>query len=167
MDYDTPEGSARAGLAKEQLGRKMIPVTVVGNLGKDPEMSFTSSGLAKANFSVAVTERKKGEDGRWADGETTWVDVVVWRNLAENVCESLTKGSKVIVVGNWKKRTFEKKDGTKGSVWELEASDVGPALSLQSARLTKVTRDQRREAGLQTIGDILGGEIVQNDTAPF
>lgn len=146
-----------------------MQVTIIGNLGKDPELRFLPSGVGKATFTVAQTERVKGADGRWSDGDTTWIDVVAWRELAENCVESLTKGSRVVVTGKFKKRTYEKQDGSKGYAWELEAEDVGPSLKNQSARLTRVRREDRREAGLQAIGDILGGEVIKDGSgeAPF
>jgi len=121
-----------------------MTTTLIGNLTSDPEMRFTPAGLAVASFSLAVTPRVKGEDGQWKDGETTFYRVSAWRQLAENVCESLTKGSRVIVVASKapEVRTYTKRDGTPGESLEVTADEVGPSLKWASARVEKGERRQ-------------------------
>ena len=103
-------------------------ITVVGNLVRDPELKeFGGGKLAKLR--VASTERVQDAGGSWKDGETAFYDVVCWRSLAENVSKSLSKGSKVIVHGKLKYREFDRKDGTKGNAFEIDASDIGQSLS--------------------------------------
>lgn len=139
---------------------------ISGRLGKDPELSFTPAGKAKATFTVADTEREKGTNGEWSDSPAIWVTCVAWGKVAENCAESLTKGQKVIAAGRLKKRTFAKKDGTEGEVLEFVVDDIGPSLTNQAVRLQQVSRHTSREAGLQTVGEILGGTVV-SDEAPF
>jgi single-strand DNA-binding protein len=121
-----------------------MTTTLIGTLGGDPELRFTPAGIAVAQFSLAVTPRVKGDDDQWKDGETTWYRVSAWRALAENVCESLTKGSRVIVVAGKapELREYDKRDGTKGSSLEVTADEVGPSLKWASARVVKGERRQ-------------------------
>lgn len=148
-----------------------MATTISGNLGADPELRFTKSGVAFLKLRVAVTDRKKQADGTWADGDTLWMDVSAWNNLAENAAESLTKGSRVVVTGNLKPRTFEKKDGTTGTAIELEATDIGPSLVNQAARLSKATKSNKMERGMATlgatIGEVMGDPWKQEEVAPF
>lgn len=151
-----------------------MTTVISGNLGGDPELRFTKNGVAFSKMRVAVTERKKLADGSWADGDTTWLDVTAWGTLAENITESLVKGSRVVVVGKLKQRTFERADGTNGTAMELEASDVGPSLTNQSARLAKATPKNKLERGMATIGatmEDLGidpwAAPAQAESAPF
>lgn len=149
-----------------------MATTISGNLGADPELRFTKSGVAFVKLRVAVTDRKKQADGTWTDGDTLWMDVSAWNNLAENAAESLTKGSRVVVTGNLKPRSFEKKDGTIGTAIELEATDIGPSLVNQAARLSKATKSNKMERGMATLGATIG-EVMgdpwkqQEEVAPF
>lgn len=93
----------------------MTAVTIVGNITRDPDLKFTGSGLAMCTFGLAVNNRKKDERGEWVDGDPSFYDVVCWRQLAENVTESLPKGTSVIVVGKLRQRSWEADDGTKRS----------------------------------------------------
>ena len=120
-------------------------ITVIGNLTSDPELRFTPSGAAVANFTVASTPRTFDRQSQeWKDGEALFLRCNVWRQVAENVAESLTRGSRVIVSGRLKQRSFETKEGEKRTVVELEVDEVGPSLRYASA---KVTRTQRGGGG--------------------
>lgn len=111
-------------------------ITVVGNLADDPELRFTPSGAPVANFRVLSTPRTKQGD-EWVDGEVLALGCSVWRQLAENVAESLTKGMQVIVQGRLKARTYETREGDKRTVMELDVEHVGPALQYATAQVTK------------------------------
>jgi single-strand DNA-binding protein len=105
---------------------------LVGNLTEDPELRFTPNGAAVCNFRVAVTPRVKDGDG-WKDGDTSFYQVVAWRNLAENVAESLTKGARVLVYGTLRQRSWETPEGERRSVVEVQADEVGPSLRWATA----------------------------------
>lgn len=117
-------------------------VTVAGNITRDPELRFIASGAAVATFGVAVSSRRKDASGNWVDGDTSFFDVTCWRDLAENVAESLTKGVRVVVVGRLQQRTWETKDGDKRSKVEVVADEVG--VSLRWATV-EIHRTERRE----------------------
>jgi len=120
-------------------------ITVVGNLTGDPELRFTPSGAAVANFTVASTPRSfDKQSNEWKDGDTLFMRCSVWREAAENVAESLTKGMRVIVQGRLVQRSYETREGEKRTVVELQVDEVGPALRYASA---KVTRAQRSGGG--------------------
>jgi single-strand DNA-binding protein len=114
-------------------------VTIVGNLGEDPELRFTPSGAAVATFSVAVTPRRFDKTkNEWTDGAATWYRVNVWRALAENTAETLTKGQRVIVVGTLAARPWKNETkGTEGVSWEITAEAIGPDLTWATAKVTK------------------------------
>src|SRR6476620_516965 len=104
-------------------------ITVIGNLTNDPELRFTPSGSAVANFTIASTPRTfDRQSNEWKDGETLFLRASVWREAAENVAESLTKGMRVIVSGRLKSRSYETKEGEKRTVIELEVDEIGPSL---------------------------------------
>lgn len=116
-------------------------ITVVGNLVADPELRFTPSGVAAANIRLASTPRvKDAATGEWKDGDTLWLSGTVWRQYAENVAESLKKGTRVIVVGRLKQRSYETREGEKRTVYELDIEDIGPALKNATATVTRATR---------------------------
>ena len=120
-------------------------MTVIGNLTADPELRFTASGAAVANFTVASTPRTFDRaSGEWKDGEALFLRCNIWRQPAENVAESLTRGSRVIVSGRLKQRSFETKEGEKRTVIELEVDEIGPSLRYATA---KVNRAQRSDGG--------------------
>jgi len=120
-------------------------MTVIGNLTADPELRFTASGAAVANFTVASTPRTFDRaSGEWKDGEALFLRCNIWRQPAENVAESLTRGSRVIVSGRLKQRSFETKEGEKRTVIELEVDEIGPSLRYATA---KVNRAQRSDSG--------------------
>ena len=119
-------------------------VTVVGNLTADPELRYTSSGTAVANFTVAQTPRTFDRaTGEWRDGETLFLRCVVWREMAEHMMESVVKGSRVMVVGRLKQRSFAVDEGERRTVIELHADEVGVSLRYATAKVTKVTGVQR------------------------
>jgi single-strand DNA-binding protein len=120
-------------------------ITVVGNLTNDPELRFTPSGSAVANFTIASTPRTfDRQSNEWKDGETLFLRASVWREAAENVAESLTKGTRVVAQGRLKSRSYETKEGEKRTVIELEVDEIGPSLRYASA---KVNRTQRGGGG--------------------
>ena len=116
-------------------------ITVVGNLTADPELRFTPSGAAVANFTVASTPRTfDRQSNEWKDGETLFMRCSVWRDAAENVAESLHRGTRVVVTGRLKSRSYDTKEGEKRTVMELEVDEVGPSLRYASAKVTKAER---------------------------
>ena len=116
-------------------------ITVVGNLTADPELRFTPSGAAVANFTVASTPRTfDRQSGEWKDGEALFMRCNVWRQPAENVAESLTRGMRVMVSGRLRQRSFETREGEKRTVVELEVDEVGPSLRYATATVNKVSR---------------------------
>ncbi|MCI9888359.1 single-stranded DNA-binding protein [Micrococcales bacterium 31B] len=120
-------------------------ITVVGNLTGDPELRFTQSGAAVASFTVASTPRTfDRQSNEWKDGEALFLRCSVWREMAENVAESLTKGMRVVVQGNLKQRSWQDRDGQNRTSVELDVVEVGPSLFRASA---KVTRNQRSGGG--------------------
>src|SRR5438876_9994982 len=116
-------------------------VTLVGNLTDDPELRFTAQGAAVANFRIAVSKRiKDPQTNEWKDGDTSFFRINVWRQLAENVAESLARGMRVIVTGTLKMRQWETQEGEKRSVVEVEATEVGPSLKWATAKIEKTSR---------------------------
>jgi single-strand DNA-binding protein len=118
-------------------------ITVVGNLVQDPELRFTPAGHAVASFTVASTPRTFDRQSQeWRDGDALFLRCSVWREQAENVAESLSKGSRVVVIGRLKQRSFETKDGEKRTVVELDADEVAPSLRYAQAQVRRTTRGQ-------------------------
>jgi len=118
-----------------------INITVVGNLTNDPELRFTPSGAAVASFTVASSSRYLDKQtNEWKDSDSTFLRCSVWRQYAENVAESLTKGLRVIVTGRLKQRSYETKEGEKRTVFEIDVDDVGPALRYATAKVNRVQR---------------------------
>jgi single-strand DNA-binding protein len=116
-------------------------ITVVGNLTADPELRFTPSGAAVANFTVASTPRTfDRQSNEWKDGEALFMRCNIWRDAAENVAESLTKGSRVIVSGRLKQRSYETREGEKRTVVELEVDEIGPSLRYATAKVNRASR---------------------------
>jgi single-strand DNA-binding protein len=116
-------------------------ITLVGNLVDDPELRFTPSGQAVAKFRIASTPRYLDRNtNEWKDGESLFLTCNVWRQAAENVAESLTRGMRVIVQGRLKQRSYETKEGEKRTVFEVEVDEVGPSLRNASAKVTKASR---------------------------
>ena len=116
-------------------------ITVIGNITGDPELRFTPSGAAVANFTVASTPRQfDRQSNEWKDGETLFMRCSVWRDAAENVAESLQRGTRVIVSGRLKSRSYETKEGEKRTVVEMEVDEVGPSLRYATAKVNKTQR---------------------------
>ena len=145
-------------------------ITVVGNLTADPELRFTPSGAAVANFTVASTPRTFDKNSNeWKDGEALFLRCSVWRQAAENVAESLHKGSAVIVQGRLKQRSYEK-EGEKRTVYELDVEEVGPSLKWATAKVTKASRGGGGSGGFgggggggQSYGGSSGGNSSNDD----
>lgn len=130
-------------------------ITVIGNLTQDPELRFNPSGSAVANLTIASTPKTFDRNSNeWKDGETLFLRASVWREMAENVAESLTKGMRVIVSGRLKSRSYETKEHEKRTVIELEIDEIGPSLKFANA---KVNRTQRSGNGGQASGGGFGG----------
>ena len=123
------------------------PITLTGNLTSDPELRFTPTGQAVAKFRIASTPRAFDKQANeWKDGDSLFLDCSVWRQAAENVAESLTRGMRVIVTGRLKQRSYETREGEKRTVYEVDVDDVGPSLKNASA---KVMRSERSQGGQQ------------------
>lgn len=137
-------------------------ITVVGNLVADPELRFTPSGAAVANFTVASTPRSFDKNtNEWKDGEALFLRCTVWRQAAENVAESLQRGTAVIVQGRLKQRSYETKEGEKRTSYELDVEEVGPSLRWATAKVTKASR-QQSDSGYSTGG---GGQQQRRQPA--
>ena len=123
-------------------------ITVVGNLTADPELRFTPSGAAVASFTIASTPRTFDRNSNeWKDGEALFLRCSIWRQAAENVAESLTRGSRVIVSGRLKQRSYETREGEKRTVVELEVDEVGPSLRYATAKVNRTQRGSSTGGG--------------------
>jgi single-strand DNA-binding protein len=123
-------------------------ITIAGNLVDDPELRFTPAGQPVARFRVASTPRfRDNSTGEWKDGDSLFLTCNVWRQAAENVAESLTRGMRVIVSGRLRQRSYETKEGEKRTVYEVEVDDVGPSLRNASAKVNKVARSGSGDGG--------------------
>lgn len=123
-------------------------ITVVGNLVNDPELRFTPAGQPVATFRIASTPRYMDRTtNEWKDGDSLFLTCNVWRQVAENVAESLTRGMRVIVMGRLKQRSYETKEGEKRTVYEVEVDEVGPSLRNASAKVNKVARSGAAAGG--------------------
>jgi single-strand DNA-binding protein len=134
-------------------------VMLVGNLTDDPELRFTPGGAPVANFRLAVTPRIREGDA-WKDGETSFFRINVWRDQAENVAETLQKGTRAIVVGRLRTRSWETPEGEKRSVTEVEADEIGPSLKFATAKVERANRGGSASAGASKSGQF-------NDEPPF
>jgi single-strand DNA-binding protein len=135
-------------------------ITVVGNLTSDPELKFTPSGAAVANFTVASTPRTfDRQTNEWKDGDPLFIRCDAWRQMAENVAESLQKGQRVVVTGSLRVRNFERQDGSKGTSVEMNVDEVGPSLKWATAKVTKTTRSGG--------GDFGGGQSGGGQANPW
>ncbi len=134
------------------------PITVIGNLTADPELRFTPSGAAVANFTVASTPRTfDRQSNEWKDGEALFLNCSVWRQAAENAAESLQRGMRVIVSGRLKARSFETREGEKRTVFEIDVDEVGPSLRYATAKVTKTSRSGAGQGGGGQQGGSWGG----------
>jgi single-strand DNA-binding protein len=133
-------------------------ITVVGNLVDDPELRFTPSGAAVANFRIASTPRTfNRQTNEWEDGDTLFLSCSIWRQAAENVAESLTRGTRVIVQGRLKARTYETREGEKRTVFEVDVDEVGPSLRSATAKVTRASRQGGGFGGGAPAGGGQGG----------
>ncbi len=138
-------------------------ITVIGNLTADPELRFTPAGAAVANFTVASTPRIfDRQSNEWKDGEALFLRCNIWREAAENVAESLTRGSRVIVQGRLKQRSYETREGEKRTVVELEVDEIGPSLRYATAKVTKAGRGGGGGGFGGSSGGSGGGRPAQN-----
>jgi single-strand DNA-binding protein len=116
-------------------------ITVVGNLTDDPELRFTPSGAAVAKFRIASTPRTLDrQSGEWKDGEPLFLACNIWRDAAEHVAESLQRGTRVIVQGRLRQRSYETREGEKRTVYELEVDEIGPSLRYATAKVQRMSR---------------------------
>src|SRR5690606_3282066 len=155
-------------------------ITVVGNLTSDPELRYTQSGLAVANFTIASTPRSfDRQSNEWKDGETLFLRGSVWREFAEHVAGSLTKGTRVIAQGRLKQRSYETKEGEKRTAYELEVDEIGPSLRYATAQVTRAASSGSAPRGAveepwaaaapadASSGDVWGAPGNYNDETPF
>jgi single-strand DNA-binding protein len=143
-------------------------VTIVGNLTRDPEIRYTTGGAAKASFGVAVSRRWQNRQSNEWEEQTSFFNVVCWREMAENVSESLGKGSRVVVTGRLEQRSWETDQGEKRSVVEIVADEIGPSLRWATARVERTDRSggDRGDRG----GAPVGSRAIENqpyDEEPF
>jgi single-strand DNA-binding protein len=115
-------------------------ITIVGNVTRDPELRYTPNGAALVRFGVAVNRRFRDESGQWKDGDTSFFDVTAWRSLAENIAESITQGTRVVIVGRLRTNSWETPEGEKRSKVEIEAEEIGPSLKWATAKVEKQGR---------------------------
>ena len=143
-------------------------ITVIGNLTADPELRFTPSGAAVANFTVASTPRTFDKQrNEWVDGEALFMRCAAWKQLGENVAESLTKGLQVIVQGRLKSRSYETKEGEKRTSMELEVDAVGPSLQFATAQVTRAGRGGSPQPRGNQSGGGFGRSGFQGDSGGF
>ncbi len=151
-------------------------ITVVGNLTSDPELRYTQNGLAVANFTIASTPRNFDRaSNEWKDGEALFLRASVWREFAEHVASSLTKGSRVIVTGRLRQRSYETKEGEKRTTIELEVDEIGPSLRYATASISRAASSGRGGSGSDepwgaapAVGaDPWGAPGVAPDDTPF
>lgn len=133
-------------------------LTILGNLTADPELRFTPSGAAVANFTVASTPRRlNAQTSQWEDGDALFLRCSIWRQAAENVAESLTKGARVIVSGRLHQRSYDTKEGEKRTVVELDVDEVGPSLKYATTKINKVSRSTSENRSPAGQGSNTGG----------
>lgn len=119
------------------------PMTIVGNLTADPELRFTPSGVAVADFTIASTPRRFDKDtGSWVDGDTLFLRCAAWRDLGEHCADSLTKGTRVVATGRLRQTHWETPEGDKRTAFQLDVDEVGPSLRWATARVSKTTREK-------------------------
>lgn len=139
-------------------------ITVIGNLTGDPELRFTPSGAAVANFTIASTPRSFDKaSGEWKDGEALFLRCSLWRQAAENMAESLVRGARVIAQGCLKQRSFDTKEGEKRTVVELAVEEIGPSLKYATAKVSKVSRS----GGDSGFGGATGSDPWATEEVPF
>ncbi|WP_311158135.1 single-stranded DNA-binding protein [Rothia dentocariosa] len=138
-------------------------ITVVGNLTSDPELRYTPAGAAVANFTIASTPRTYNrQTGQWEDGEALFLRASIWRDYAENVAETLKKGTRVIAQGRLKSRSYETKEGERRTSMEIELDEIGPALRYATAQVTRSQRTSGGNFGGQQGGNFGGNNFGNN-----
>ncbi|MCX7445852.1 single-stranded DNA-binding protein [Corynebacterium sp. P7003] len=147
------------------------PITFIGNLVEDPELRFTPSGVAVANFRVASTPRRfDSQTSKWVDGEPVFLAGSIWRQAAENAVETLHKGMRVIVVGILEQRSYETKSGEKRSVYEIKADEIAPSLKYATATVTRNEKGGGRSQGFgqqqAPQSSWSGGAVADSNEAP-
>ncbi len=142
----------------------MNTLILVGNLTADPQLRYTANGVAVASFTVAYT-KKFLRDGEWADGDTLFMNCSVWRDMAEHVASSLTKGLRVMVTGQLRQRSYETEEGEKRTVFELDVEDVGPSLKFAGALVKSNPRSPKPEP--QSEDPWVTGSTDYPDDTPF
>lgn len=139
-------------------------LTIVGNLTADPELRFTPSGAAVANFTVASTPRRfDKQTNEWVDDPTLFMRCSIWREAAENVAESLVKGARVIVVGRLTQRSYQTREGQDRTVIEMLVDEVGPSLKNASAKVTRAQRSHGSGSGSHNDSRGFGGQQAEDD----
>lgn len=149
-----------------------VNLTIIGNLTSDPELRFTPSGAAVANFTVVSSPRVLNKQTQeWEDGDPLFLRCNIWRQAAENVTESLTKGTRVIVQGRLKQRSYETKEGEKRTVFEMEVDEIGPSLKWASAKVNRPDRDgggqQQQRSGATPAEDPWGSPPASRPAGGF
>ncbi|WIY05559.1 single-stranded DNA-binding protein [Amycolatopsis mongoliensis] len=152
-------------------------ITLCGNLTSDPELRFTATGTPVANFTVASTPRTFNRStGEWEDGEALFMRCTIWRQAAENVAESLTRGARVVVQGRLQQRSFQTQDGEKRTVMELTVDEIGPSLRYATTEVTKNAKTAASKVSPDPAGDpwaaadereLVGAGAAGNDAPPF
>lgn len=122
-------------------------MTIVGTLGRDPELRFTSGGRAVASVGVAVSRRYKPRDSEEWQEVTSWVNCTMWAEMAENAAASLTKGTRVIAQGRFEQRSYTDKEGEEKTVWEMTVDEIGPSLRWATMKVDKVAREKASDGG--------------------
>ena len=141
-------------------------ITVVGNLTADPELRYTQNGVAVANFTIASTPRTYDrQSGEWKDGEALFMRASVWREFAEHVANSLTKGARVVATGRLRQRSYETKEGEKRTSIELEVDEIGPSLRYATAAVTKQSSSSRQGGSDDQWSSPAAGGAVQDPWA--
>ena len=144
--------------------------TIVGNLTADPELRFTPNGAAVVNFTIASTPRfLDKQSGEWKDGEALFMRANLWRDAAENVAESLQRGTRVIATGKLKQRSFETREGDKRSVIELEIEEIGPSLKFATAKVIRydARTGSKRAEPVPPQASAPWGSTYSDDNPPF
>lgn len=144
----------------------MNSVTIVGNMTRDPEVQYTSSGNALTKFGIAVNTRRKDGD-EWVDGDPQFFDVTVWGEYGENIAESLGKGDRVVVAGKLQFRSWEADDGSKRSKIEITAEEVAPSLRWATAKVTRTEKKGSSGGGRTSGRSSGGGGGFYDDEEPF
>ena len=144
-------------------------ITIVGNITDDPELRYTANGAAVANFTVAYSTRIRDAAGNWTDGDTSFFKVNVWRALAENAAESLTRGPPLVVTRRLKQRSGENQEGEKRTGVEIEADDVGPSLKWATATVQKTSRSSSSSSSSGDWGEKVAAPVggAMNEETPL